>query len=85
MFAREKHLLKKKVKYKKNIHIKSKWITNRILKTFNTKEKLNETPIQSCIIKSLSIIIDFRVLVNHMFVTCMCTFVSSLCCATCVT
>ena len=46
-YAREKHLPKKKVKYKKSIHKKSKWITNGILKSINTKEKLYKTLIQT--------------------------------------
>ena len=46
-YAREKHLPNKKVKYKKSIHKKSKWITNGILKSINTKDKLYKTLIQT--------------------------------------
>ena len=37
-YAREKHLPKKTVKYQKKRHKKSKWISNRILKSINTKD-----------------------------------------------
>ena len=46
-YARQEHLPKKKVKYKKSIHKKSKWITNGILKSINTKDKLYKTLIQT--------------------------------------
>ena len=46
-YAREKHLPKKKVKYKKSIHKKSKWITSGILKSINTKDKLYKILIQT--------------------------------------
>ena len=45
--AREKHIPKKKVKYKKSIHKKSNWITNGILKSLNTKDKLYKTLTQT--------------------------------------
>ena len=38
--AREKHLLIKKVRYCKNKHKISKWMTNGILKSINTKDVL---------------------------------------------
>ena len=46
-YAREKHLPKKKVNCKKSIHKKSKWITNGILKSINTKDTLYKTLIQT--------------------------------------
>ena len=46
-YAREKHLPKKKVSCKKSIHKKSKWITNGILKSINTKDTLYKTLIQT--------------------------------------
>ena len=46
-YARQKHLPKKKVKYKNSIHKKSKWITNGNLKSINTKDKLYKTLIQT--------------------------------------
>ena len=46
-FAREKHLPKKSVKFNKRKHKKSKWITNAILKSINTKDKLYKRLIQA--------------------------------------
>ena len=39
-YAREKHLPKKKIKCQKKLHTKSKWMSNGILKSINTKERL---------------------------------------------
>ena len=45
--AREKHMPRKRVKYKKKLHKKSKWITNGILRSINKKVKLYKTLIQT--------------------------------------
>ena len=45
--AREKHLPKKRVKFNKRKHKKSKWITNGIIKSINTKDKLYKMLIQT--------------------------------------
>ena len=45
--AREKHIPRKRVKYKKKLHKKSKWITNGILRSINKKDKLYKTLIQT--------------------------------------
>ena len=45
--ARAKHLPKKRVKYQKKLHKKSKWITNGILNSINKKDKLYKTLIQT--------------------------------------
>ena len=45
--AREKHLPKKKIKYQKKLHKKSKWITNGILNSINKKDKLYKTLVQT--------------------------------------
>ena len=45
--AREKHMPRKRVKYKKKFHKKSKWITNRILMSINKKDKLYKILIQT--------------------------------------
>ena len=45
--ARAKHLPKKRVKYQKMLHKKSKWITNGILNSINKKDKLYKTLIQT--------------------------------------
>ena len=45
--AREKHMPRKRVKYKKKLHNKSKWITNGILRSINNKDKLYKTLIQT--------------------------------------
>ena len=45
--AREKHLPKKRVKYQKKPHKKSKWMTNEILNSINKKDKLYGTLIQT--------------------------------------
>ena len=45
--AREKHMPGKRVKYKKTLHKKSKWITNGILRSINKKYKLYKTLIQT--------------------------------------
>ena len=34
------HIPKKKVKYQKKLHKKSKWISSEILKSINTKDRL---------------------------------------------
>ena len=41
--AREKHMPRKRVKYKKKLHKKSKWITNGILRSINKKDMLYKT------------------------------------------
>ena len=46
-YAREKHLPKKTVKYQKKRHKKSKWISNRILKSINTKDRLYKVLVQT--------------------------------------
>ena len=46
-YAREKHLPKKKVKYQKKLHKKSKWISSGILKSINTKDRLYKVLIQT--------------------------------------
>lgn len=46
-FAREKHFPKKKVKFDKRKHKKSKWITNGILNSIHTKDKLYKLFIQA--------------------------------------
>ena len=45
--ASEKHMPRKRVKYKKKLHKKSKWITNEILRSINKKDKLYKTLIQT--------------------------------------
>ena len=45
--AREKHLPKKRIKYQKKLHKKSKWITNGILNSINKKDKLYKTLVQT--------------------------------------
>ena len=45
-FAKEKHLPFKIVKYNKRKHMKSKWMTEGILKSINTKDKLYKILIQ---------------------------------------
>ena len=42
--ARAKHLPKKRVKYQKKLHTKSKWITNGTLNSINKKDKLQGVP-----------------------------------------
>ena len=39
-YAKNKYLQKKRVKYKKNKHFKSKWMTKRLLNSINTKNRL---------------------------------------------
>ena len=46
-YAREKHLPKKTVKYQKKRHKKSKWISNGILKSINTKDRLYKALVQT--------------------------------------
>ena len=46
-YARTKHIPLKKVKFDKKKHKKSKWITNAILKSINTKDKLYKILIQT--------------------------------------
>ena len=46
-YAREKHVPKKTVKYQKKRHKKSKWISNGILNSINTKDKLYKVLIQT--------------------------------------
>ena len=45
--AREKHMPTNRVKYQKKLHNKSKWTTNRILRSINKKDKLYKTLIQT--------------------------------------
>ena len=45
--AREKHMPRKTVKYKKKLHKTSKWITNGILRSIYKKDKLYKTLIQT--------------------------------------
>ena len=46
-YAREKHLPKKTVKYQKKRHKKSQWISNGILKSINTKDRLYKVLVQT--------------------------------------
>ena len=46
-YAREKYLAERKVKYQKKLHKKSKWISNGILKSINTKDRLYTILIQT--------------------------------------
>ena len=46
-YAREKHLPKKTVKYQKKRLKKSKWISNGILKSINTKDRLYKVLVQT--------------------------------------
>lgn len=46
-YAREKHLPKVKVRYKKKKHPTSKWMTKDILQSINTKDKLYKSYIQT--------------------------------------
>ena len=39
-YAREKHILRVKVRYQKKKHKWSKWLTNGILNSINTKDRL---------------------------------------------
>ena len=45
--AREKYMPRKRVKYNKKLHKKSKWITNGLLRSINKKDKLYKTLIQT--------------------------------------
>ena len=45
--ARERHLPKKRIKYQKKLHKKSKWIINGILHSINKKDKLYKTLVQT--------------------------------------
>ena len=45
--AKEKHLPKKRVKYNKRKHKKSKWMTTALLNSINTKDRLYKIMIQS--------------------------------------
>ena len=47
MLVRSIYRRRKLNNYKKSIHKKSKWITNGILKSINTKDKLYKTLIQT--------------------------------------
>ena len=46
-YVRKKHLPKKLIKYNKKKHKKSKWITNGILRSITTKDKLYKIMIQT--------------------------------------
>ena len=46
-YARENYLPKKKVKYQKKLHKKSKWILSGILKSINTKDRLYKVLIRN--------------------------------------
>ena len=46
-YAKDKHLPKKLVKFNKKIHKKSKWMTNGILSSINTKDKLYKILVQA--------------------------------------
>ena len=47
-YAREKHILKViKVRYQKKKHKRSKWLTNGILNSINTKDRLYKTLMQT--------------------------------------
>ena len=45
--AKNKHLLKKVVRFNKKRHKKAKWLTNRILKSINTKDIMYKTLIKT--------------------------------------
>ena len=47
VYAKDKHLPKKLVKYNKKKHKKSKWMTNGILRSINTKDKLYKILVQA--------------------------------------
>ena len=42
-FVKDKHIPKKNVKYNKHLHMKSKWMTNRLLRSIKMKDKLYKT------------------------------------------
>ena len=46
-YAKDKHLPPKNIKYNLKKHKKSKWITNGLLNSINTKDKLYKTFIQT--------------------------------------
>ena len=46
-YAKNKYLQKKRVKYKKNRHFKSKWMTKGLLNSINTKDRLYKMMVQT--------------------------------------
>ena len=46
-FAKNKYLQKKRVKYKKKKHFKSKWMTKGLLNLINTKDRLYKMMVQT--------------------------------------
>ena len=46
-YAKNKYLQKKRVKYKKNKHFKSKWMTKGLLNSINTKDRLYKMMVQT--------------------------------------
>ena len=46
-YAREKHIPRVKVRYQKKKHKRSKWLTNGILNSINTKDRLYKTLMQT--------------------------------------
>ena len=45
----DKHISKKTVKYKKHLHMKSKWMTNGLLRSIKMKDKLYKTLLQTTV------------------------------------
>ena len=48
-FAKDKHIPKKTVKYNKHLHMKSKWMTNRLLRSIKMEDKLYKTLLQTTV------------------------------------
>ena len=46
-YAKNKYLQKKRIKYKKNTHFKSKWMTKGLLNSINTKDRLYKMMVQT--------------------------------------
>ena len=48
-FVKDKHIPKRTIKYKKHLHMKSKWMTNRLLRSIKMKDKLYKTLLQTTV------------------------------------
>ena len=48
-FVKNKHIPKKTVKYNKHLHMKSKWMTNGLLRSIKMKDKLYKTLLQTTV------------------------------------
>ena len=48
-FIKNKHIPKKTVKYNKHLHMKSKWMTNGLLRSIKMKDKLYKTLLQTTV------------------------------------